>query len=1033
VNVAENSTAVLTATATDADLPAQTLSFSIVGGADQSKFAITSGGVLTFQSAPDFESPTDTGTNNVYNVTIQASDGNGRSSTQDIAVTVTAVNDNSPVITSSASVNVAENSTAVLTATATDADLPSQTLSFSIVGGADQSKFAITSGGVLTFQSAPDFESPTDTGTNNVYNVTIQASDGNGRSSTQDIAVTVTDVSSENAETFLTTLVSADQQAGPPATGNDASSDATISADGRYVAFVSRATNLVVNQQDVTFTPDVFLFDRTTGTTRLLTGRQGSTTQAGTVPQASGNVNQKLNAVVSADGKFVAFTSRANDLIAGQLEDGTGSGLNSGYLDLFLYDVTNQTTKLISHSRTDPKRTGAFGDVLGLPSISADGRFVTFASDQRDLVTGVTTTARQVYLYDRGDGQTPESLVLVSHTSESVTTPGGSFFDPVVSADGRFVAFMSSAPNMVPGQTLTSQVSGNQVYLYDRLSPTGTILVSGVAGSATQTSDAQCFGQMAISAHGRLVAFVSFANNLVSGQLPNRDTEDIFLFDRLSTDPASRVRLVSHIFNSDVTESDRGFETPVYRSSHPVINVDLANATDALNGLFVAFLSYGSQIVEGLPANERRTKDLFLYSVGTGANVLVNHALGAASTPANRNISIGLDPTFPRRAPWISSDGRFLAYEYGPENLASNLVDSSITGSVIRYDRLQNTNTLLDGANPSGVRVSTVNGISGDGSVVIFSSTSTNLVADDSNLAEDVFVSVKQATPSNANPVITSSANVSIAENTTAVLTVTATDADRPAQSITFSIVGGVDAAKFSITSGGVLTFQSAPDFESPTDSGTNNVYNVTVRASDGVGGTATQDIAVTVTDVSENLVTALVVDTLSDSSTDGANTSSITALLANKGADGKISLREAIVAANNTPGANTITFDASLTAGGPGTIRLNGTELVISSDLTISGPTGEYALVISGDRDDDGTGNSRVFRIDDGVTGTNAIVTISNLAIVGGHLPEFQDGAGILNRENLTLLQSNVSNNSTDSTSGFGGGALRIPARSQS
>ncbi|WP_374498923.1 DUF4347 domain-containing protein [Zoogloea sp.] len=156
-NVAENTTAVMTVTATDADLPAQTLTYSIVGGADAAKFAINSStGALSFATAPDYEAPTDVGSNNVYDVTVQASDGT-LSSTKAIAVTVTAANDNTPVITSGATANVAENATAVMTVTATDADLPAQTLTYSIVGGADAAKFAINaSTGALSFATAPD-------------------------------------------------------------------------------------------------------------------------------------------------------------------------------------------------------------------------------------------------------------------------------------------------------------------------------------------------------------------------------------------------------------------------------------------------------------------------------------------------------------------------------------------------------------------------------------------------------------------------------------------------------------------------------------------------------------------------------------------------------------------------------------------------------------------------------------------------------------------------------------------------------------
>ncbi|WP_433785494.1 beta strand repeat-containing protein [Pseudomonas frederiksbergensis] len=199
ISVAENTTAITTVTATDVDLPVQTLSYSIVGGVDAAKFSIVSGtGVLSFISAPNFEAPTDTGTNNVYDVIVRASDGT-LFDDQAIAVTVTGVNDNSPVITSNgggatASVSVAENTTAVTTVAATDADLPVQTLSYSIVGGVDAAKFSIASGtGVLSFVSAPNFEAPTDSGTNNVYDVIVRASDGT-LFDDQAIAVTVTGV-----------------------------------------------------------------------------------------------------------------------------------------------------------------------------------------------------------------------------------------------------------------------------------------------------------------------------------------------------------------------------------------------------------------------------------------------------------------------------------------------------------------------------------------------------------------------------------------------------------------------------------------------------------------------------------------------------------------------------------------------------------------------------------------------------------------------------------------------------------------------
>ena len=192
LSIAENTTAVSTVTATDADLPAQTLTYSISGGADSAFFRINSTtGDLTYITAPDFEVPTYAGIDNVYNVTVQASDGE-LTVTQDIAVTVTALNDNDPVIISNGVLLIAENTTAVTIVTATDADLPAQTLTYSISGGADSALFRINSTtGDLTYITAPDFEVPTDAGGDTIYTVTVQASDGE-LTITQNIAVTLT-------------------------------------------------------------------------------------------------------------------------------------------------------------------------------------------------------------------------------------------------------------------------------------------------------------------------------------------------------------------------------------------------------------------------------------------------------------------------------------------------------------------------------------------------------------------------------------------------------------------------------------------------------------------------------------------------------------------------------------------------------------------------------------------------------------------------------------------------------------------------
>lgn len=197
VSLAENNTAVTTVTATDPDAGTG-LIYSIIGGADAAQFDIdASTGRLSFRNAPDFDFPTDADGNNSYLVQVRANDG-VLFDDQTLTIAVTGVNESAPSITSNggsaaAALSVAENSAAVTTLAATDADRGT-VLVYSISGGADAALFAIDAGtGALSFVSAPDFETPTDSGADNVYDVIVQVSDGSFVD-TQALAVTVTNV-----------------------------------------------------------------------------------------------------------------------------------------------------------------------------------------------------------------------------------------------------------------------------------------------------------------------------------------------------------------------------------------------------------------------------------------------------------------------------------------------------------------------------------------------------------------------------------------------------------------------------------------------------------------------------------------------------------------------------------------------------------------------------------------------------------------------------------------------------------------------
>ena len=208
----ENQTAVMTVTGTDPDADT-TIVYGISGGADAALFTIDAlTGALAFQSAPDFEAPADANGNNVYEVVILASDG-ALTSTQELAVTVTNVNDIRPVIGSNggaanAVISIPENGTLVTTVTATDPDAQSgSTITYAITGGADAALFTIDSKtGVLRFETAPNFERPIDAGADNIYNLVVAASDKD-LSTQQSITVNVTDLVEAPTKTFTGTAL----------------------------------------------------------------------------------------------------------------------------------------------------------------------------------------------------------------------------------------------------------------------------------------------------------------------------------------------------------------------------------------------------------------------------------------------------------------------------------------------------------------------------------------------------------------------------------------------------------------------------------------------------------------------------------------------------------------------------------------------------------------------------------------------------------------------------------------------------------
>ncbi|MDH4478602.1 MAG: DUF4347 domain-containing protein [Rhodoferax sp.] len=200
-NFAENGNGTAyTIVATDADVGSK-VSYAI-SGADATLFNINATtGVVSFKAAPNYEAPADAGANNVYDLTVTASDGT-LSANKAVAISVTNVNE-APVLNGTAKVNYAENGKGIAyTALASDVDV-NTTLTYTI-GGSDVALFNINANtGAVSFKASPDFEKPADAGKNNVYDITVTASDGLLSSATQAVAITVADVLVEPGQSVI--------------------------------------------------------------------------------------------------------------------------------------------------------------------------------------------------------------------------------------------------------------------------------------------------------------------------------------------------------------------------------------------------------------------------------------------------------------------------------------------------------------------------------------------------------------------------------------------------------------------------------------------------------------------------------------------------------------------------------------------------------------------------------------------------------------------------------------------------------------
>jgi Tol biopolymer transport system component len=386
---------------------------------------------------------------------------------------------------------------------------------------------------------------------------------------------------------------------------NGSSEGASLSADGRYIAFASDASNLV--NEDANGVVDVFVHDRQTDITQVV-----SVAPTGVLGNGASGIQVEAGSLtsISANGRFIAFHSFASNLIADDTNEAS---------DAFVYDREMEIMERVSVAND-----GIAGNGSTLwPVLSADGRMVAFISEASNLVANDNNGVADIFVYDRETGMT-ERVSVASDGAEANNGSGEQGF-PRLSADSRFVTLVSFADNLIPGDT-------NQkldVFIHDR--QTGETARVSIARDGSQANGDSSHPD--ISADGRYVTFQSAADNLVLDD--SNEVTDVFVYDR-QTGNTTRISVASD--GTQVGES----------SGSPTLSAD---------GRWVAFASLADNLVlddhNGVP-------DIFVHDRQTGQTMRVSVAYDGSEGNA---LSI---------APALAADGCSIAFA----SLASNFVQN---------------------------------------------------------------------------------------------------------------------------------------------------------------------------------------------------------------------------------------------------------------------------------------------------------------------------------------------------------------------
>ena len=433
-----------------------------------------------------------------------------------------------------------------------------------------------------------------------------------------------------------------------------------ITPDGRYVFFSSEASNLVANDTNGNI-QDLFVRDFQTGVTTLV-----SVNSAGT---GSGN-GESFQPAFTPDGRYVAFASDASDLVP--------NDTNGTARDIFVRDLQTGTTTLVSVNAVG---TGSGNGSSTWPRISADGRYVAFVSLATDLVvTNDTNGGFDLFVRDLQTGTT--TLVSVNAAGTGTGNQGSDQQAWTMSADGRYVAFTSNSSDLV-----TNDTNGFVPDVFVRDLQTGTTTLISVNAAGTGSGNADSF-HPAITADGRYVAFVSYAADLVANVINNGHISKVFV---------RNLQLATTTLASDAAATGPPGITP--------------------DGRYVVYGGLASDLVA----------NVFVLDLQTGTTTLVTvNAAGTGSGNGSSNLEY---------AHVITPDGRYVVFESYASNLVSNDTNANGRNTFVR-DLKSGATTLLSvnaAGTGSGNGASAFPVITADGRYAVFESLASDLVAIDTN------------------------------------------------------------------------------------------------------------------------------------------------------------------------------------------------------------------------------------------------------------------------------------------------------------